>query len=261
MIYMNIEIIKTNYNVYLDLLKKSKINKSIIRTYKLIYNLINKKYIVESYALIRMLYEEILYDLSIISDKTFSITIDTSVSKIRNKVKDNVYTLFDDTIDGDYITNIYNYLSKMTHENTIKQLLKDIVSNKKITYFLSINALFALIEIIHLYLNNIYKNDERIELVNYLLTISTFELTIETFDVNSKFTKEEIEKYSNYFVDLKDKQYINKSSDILKKDLFFLREESNTGSLQIICSRFDELIKKYNYNKLIVHNKQTNPHA
>ena len=199
---MNNEVLEINYEIYLDLLEKGNVDKDYIRTYKLVHILIYKNYITESYVLMRMLYEEILYDLAIISDNNFKITVKTEVGEIRKQVINNISILFDGFIDEEYIKSLYNYLSKMTHENTIKKVLKDML-------------------------------------------ISTIEFTKNQL----KLDKSEIEKYSNYFVDIKDKNYVEKTKNEFNEIIKDLNKENSNDNYVEIQKEIYNLLKKYNYYK------------
>ena len=242
---MNNEVLEINYEIYLDLLEKGNVDKDYIRTYKLVHILIYKNYITESYVLMRMLYEEILYDLAIISDNNFKITVKTEVGEIRKQVINNISILFDGFIDEEYIKSLYNYLSKMTHENTIKKVLKDMLNNSRIKDFTNTNTIYMLLIIGHFYLSNIYKNQEIKKLIDYLLIISTIEFTKNQL----KLDKSEIEKYSNYFVDIKDKNYVEKTKNEFNEIIKDLNKENSNDNYVEIQKEIYNLLKKYNYYK------------
>ena len=96
---MNYELIECNYKVYLDILCKSNVDKHFIKTIRYINHSIKKNHIIESYCLIRLLYEEIMYECALKIDSNFTISIKTKASEIRNFVKDNRAKLFGDLYD------------------------------------------------------------------------------------------------------------------------------------------------------------------
>lgn len=256
---MENKLIEIDYKIYVDLMKKKNVNKQLIKTYKLIYSLIQRGYINESYSLIRSLYEEILYELAITSDPDYSITIKTKPKAIRNKVIDNIDLLFSDSIDENFIKEIYSYLSKMTHETMIKELLKDMLLNKKLSSFMLVNSTYILLIIGYFFLNHIYKDLEEIELVDYLMAISTYVLMHETVKLSVGLTQDEKDRYSNYFVDINDKQYVNKINEELVSGISTIDNNDFNNIMIEISKKTDELLKKYKYYNTVLRvlNKRT----
>ena len=233
-------------------MRKKKVDKQLVKTYKLIYSLIQRGYINESYSLIRSLYEEILYELAITADHNYSITIKTEPKEIRNKVIDNIDLLFSDSIDDSFIKEIYKYLSKMTHETMIKELLKDMLLNKKLSSFMIVNSTYILLIIGYVFLNHIYIDLEEIELVDYLMIISTYVLMNETVKLNAGLTKDEINRYSNYFVDINDKQYVSKINEELVSGISTIDNNDFNNTMNEISKKTDELLKKYKYYNIVL---------
>ena len=246
------KIMEINYKIYVDLMRKKKVDKQLVKTYKLIYSLIQRGYINESYSLIRSLYEEILYELAITADHNYSITIKTEPKEIRNKVIDNIDLLFSDSIDDSFIKEIYKYLSKMTHETMIKELLKDMLLNKKLSSFMIVNSTYILLIIGYVFLNHIYIDLEEIELVDYLMIISTYVLMNETVKLNAGLTKDEINRYSNYFVDINDKQYVSKINEELVSGISTIDNNDFNNTMNEISKKTDELLKKYKYYNIVL---------
>ena len=244
---MENKLIEINYKIYVDLMKKKNADRQLIKTYKLIFSLIKRGYINESYSLIRTLYEEILYELAITADHNYLITIKTEPKEIRNKVIDNIDLLFSDSIDDSIIKEIYKYLSKMTHETMVKELLKDMLLNKKLSGFMLVNSTYVLLIIGYFYLNHIYKNLEEIELVDYLMVISTYALMNETVKLNAGLTQDEKDRYSNYFVDTNDKQYVNRINEELVSEISTIDNNDFNNIMIEISKKTDELLKKYKY--------------
>lgn len=245
---MNNEVLEINYNIFLDLLEKSNVDENNIRTYKLIHKLITKKYIFESFTLMRTLYEEILYELAINADNNFKISIKIWPGTIRNKVIDNISILFDDVIDKKNVEDLYDYLSKMTHVNTIKVALKEMSKNNNLKKIMQLEALYFLIIIEHFYLSNIYKNQEIMELINCSLIVATINCSKTMSKMFEKLNMEEIKKYSGYIFDDKDQEYISRIREEINNDLKMLDMELNSNENKIYELAY-ELLNKYNYYK------------
>ena len=140
----------------------------------------------------------------------------------------------------------------MTHETMIKELLKDMLLNKKLSNFMLVNSTNILLIIGYFYLNHIYKNLEEIELVDYLMVISTYALMNETVKLNEGLTKDEKNRYSNYFVDINDKQYVNKNNEDLVSGISTIDNNDFNDTMIEISKKTDELLKKYKYYNTVL---------
>ena len=238
--------------VYIDLLEKGNCNKSILRSTRLINKIIKENHIKDSYVLIRSTFEEIIGELAVFSDSQFQIDVKTEPKIIRNKVIDNIDLLFKEkTVDEKLIKEIYNYLSKVSHESIIRRLLRDLASNKKFKSVMKNNTYFIVITVSYIYLNYLYKNREEMELIDKLYVAGTSILMRSIFKFSIASTPEEIAKYKGYFITKNDINYMNKKKDEINE----LKDNiiSNPISEDLIkdfFSDFEKIIDKYNYHNL-----------
>ncbi len=247
---MYYKLLECNYLVYLDILKKNKIDKHYIKTIELINKLIKKYYVNESYCLIRLLFEEIMYDLALKIDSAFPITIKTSPKKIRDFVTEKREALFGDLYEEKYFDSIYETLSKMSHETTLKKFVNDIIKNKDSKEFVKSNQMSMFLTVTHILVVSTTSNPELIELSNYLVYASNKIVLLPATIFNNELSTKEREKYDNYFCDEKDKEYMN---DKYNETLELLKsiDTDDIKSIQNkVAGRLQVLLKKYGYDKV-----------
>ncbi len=247
---MEYKLAEKNYLVFLDILKKNNIDSHYIRTIKLINELIRKSYVTESYCLIRQLFEEIMYDLALIINPSFRLTMRTSAKRIRKIVTDNREKIFGDLYEEIFFDSIYNYLSKMTHETSLKLLINDISKNKRSKTFVKTNQMCIFSTVIHILITSTTINPELIELSNYLLLVSNKLIAYPATEFESKLKQDDIDRYNHIFSDNKDKEYLDNQA----KEAIDLFESLNTPEIvkkqNKAAVRVVILLKKYSYDEI-----------
>jgi len=77
-------------------------------------------------------------------------------------------------------------------------------------------------------------------LIDYLLVMSTFALYKEVINLNAALSQDERERYSNYFIDIKDKNYVKKANKELLTSMDNLNDEDFGENVVLIAQKVDE---------------------
>ena len=246
---MEYKLIECNYLVYLDILKKSNVGANYLKTIELINDLIKKSYVNESYCLIRLLFEEIMYDLVLKIDSNYSLTIKTSPKKIRKFVTDNREKLFGDLYDEIYFDNIYEYLSKMTHATSLKEYVNEIVKKKDFQQFMKINQMCIFLTVIHILIVSSTLNFELIELSNYLVFASNWLLLSPTLALGDKISDNDKKKYNKMFKNENDQDYLLRKVNETRELFESLDNDEIKNKRKQSAEKLQVLLIKYGYNK------------
>lgn len=247
---MEYELIECNYKVYLDILKKSNVDKHFIKTIKFIYYSIKKSHVIESYCLIRLLFEEIMYECALQIDSNYFISIRTNARIIRDFVINHREQLFGDLYDDFYFKEIYNHLSKMAHVTKLKLFVEYISKMQNSKYFMKVNLMNELITVMQILIFVSSSSSELIKITNYLLT-ATNKLTYSVAVLFMKnISDEEIGILNRFFDNKNDIDFINnnyqKTIDIWKEiDTPEIKKKLSSASIELL-----KLLKKYGYSEI-----------
>ena len=191
-------------------------------------------------------------ELAIAANPQFQIEVKTKPEIIRKNVIDNIDILFkENTIDEKMIREIYSYLSNISHESTTRRLLRDLSNNKKSKAVMKDNTYFVVATVAYIYLNNLYKKREEMELINKLYVVGTSLLMKVLYEFAIISTPEEIAMYNGYYITEKDINFMNKKKDEMieiKDDI--VANPISEEEVKEFFVNFDELIDKYNYRAL-----------
>lgn len=237
--------------VYIDLLNKSDCNQNILKRVKLINRLLKEQYAEEIYVLSRSTYEETMKELVAICEPQFKADVKTQPGEFRNKVIDNINTLFGECIiDSQMIKGTYDYLSKTTHESMIKRLLCDLASNEKAKYATECNTHFVLCTIIYIYLCHLYKDNKVLEFINKLFIKGMDEMFIATFNFLIKLTPAEREYYKGYFITQRDVKLLNEKTEEIHNAILEIDNEIHEDEPIYNLDDIDRLIEENGYKDL-----------
>ena len=140
--------------------KISKYNKSkfiyqkIYNDFILINSLIDNKDFFNSATILRSTYENIMYIIASSYDDNIEIKINTNPKRLRKTVKENYTKFLNDDFEEKYFDDIYNYLCKIVHISSIKELLSEMNETSKYSRHLLCNLKCITIFIEHIYLRS-----------------------------------------------------------------------------------------------------------
>lgn len=160
----------TNY-IYLDQIKNVQFNKiSGYKKSKDIFNriygdfividkMLNEKELLNSATLLRKVYEDIIYIIVTSYDNKFVVTIDSKPSEFRRILKNHCVDIFGDGITPDFFDYIYEYLCKIIHPCSLKELISHIYANPINRKYVLNSIRFMMLTIEYIYLSFINNNN------------------------------------------------------------------------------------------------------
>lgn len=125
--------------------------------FKLVNELIDKQDLLNSAAVLRTLYENIIYIIATSYDRKIKTTLDTSPGEFRKVLVENCSSIFTDYFEPEDFNYIYKYLCKIIHPCSLKELVS--YMNKTIKYknYLLGNLKYMMLLIEYMYLNFLNK--------------------------------------------------------------------------------------------------------
>ena len=252
--------------------KISKYNKSkfiyqkIYNDFILINSLIDNKDFFNSATILRSTYENIMYIIASSYDDNIEIKIDIYPKILRKTVKENYTNFLNDDFEEKYFDDIYDYLCKIVHISSIKELLSEMNETSKYRRHLLCNLKCITIFIEHIYLsflNSKVNNDENSFYLN-LFSISAYTSWINMIllNYNVKIAK----SFTNKYIFESDNKYVQESINEIKNTdniLFKYNEVINEeikkigiqADLQIKNSKYADVVYKIlNDNKVNIDN-------
>ncbi|MDD4831533.1 MAG: hypothetical protein PHR09_01560, partial [Bacilli bacterium] len=259
-----------NY-VYLDEIdnyefkKISKYNKSkvlynkITYDFKLVNELIDKQDLLSATAVLRTLYENIIYIIAKSYNINIKVTLDTAPRDLRKVLEDNCSDIFTDYFEKEDFNEIYKHLCKIVHPCSMKELLSYMSATIKYKNYLLTNLKYTVLVIEYMYLNFLNKkvgNGESkfdlnfIKLSTYVNVVNVNYFMIDIKD-NKSFTK----RY--FYYDTNNKYVTNNQGKlkevyetlINKKRLIQTDKKELTKELDILIKELDIQIKESKYNE------------
>lgn len=222
--------------------------------FKLVNELIDKQDLLNSAAVLRILYENIIYIIATSYDRKIKTTLDTSPGEFRKVLVENCSSIFTDYFEPEDFNYIYKYLCKIIHPCSLKELVS--YMNKTIkykNYLLGIlKYMMLLIEYMYLnFLNKKIGNEENEFDLNFIKLCTYVNLMNVAYYINDvKDSKSFIKRYfyydtnNKYIIENQEKIKVVYETLIDKKDLV---EED----IKELTKALDRQINESKYKKVI----------
>ena len=222
--------------------------------FKLVNELIDKQDLLNSAAVLRILYENIIYIIATSYDRKIKTTLDTSPGEFRKVLVENCSSIFTDYFEPEDFNYIYKYLCKIIHPCSLKELVS--YMNKTIKYknYLLGNLKYMMLLIEYMYLNFLNKkigNEENEFDLNFIKLCTYVNLMNVAYYINDvKDSKSFIKRYfyydtnNKYIIENQEKIKVVYETLIDKKDLV---EED----IKELTKALDRQINQSKYKKVI----------
>lgn len=184
--------------------------------FKLVNDLIDRQDLLNATAILRTLYENIIYIIATSYEKGIKITLCTSPGELRKVLVENCSSIFTDYFEPEDFNNIYNYLCKIIHPCSLKELVS--YMNKTIKYknYLLGNLKYIMLVIEYMYLNFLNKkigNEESKFDLNFIDLCTYVNLMNVAYYINDvKDSKSFIKRY--FYYDTNNKYIIENQENI-----------------------------------------------
>ncbi len=209
--------------------KSRYVYKKIESDFKKINFLIDEFDLFNAAAVMRAVYENIIYIIATSYDKKIKITLNTAPRELRNLIKKNCNCIFTGYFtEGDF-DNIYDYLCKIVHPSSLKELTSFLDSKLKYKKYMLNNLKYIMIIIEYMYLDFLTKKAQKED---------------SKFDLNMAdcCTYVNLVNISYFIEDLKD------SATTLKRYLFYDTKNKYVEERTKICKQLSIEIKNNEYS-------------
>lgn len=234
--------------------KSKPIYEKVKADFKLVNELIDRQDLLNAVAVLRTLYENIIYIIATSYDKEIKTTLDTSPGELRKVLEENCSSIFIDYFEPEDFNNIYKYLCKFIHPCSLKELVS--YMNKTIKYknYLLGNLKYMMLVIEYMYLNFLNKkigNEESKFDLNFIDICTYVNLMNVAYYINDvKDSKNFIKRYfyydtnNKYIIENQEKIKVVYETLIDKKDLVEedIKELTKTLDCQINESKYKVII-------------------
>lgn len=256
-IYLD-EMKNFNYKQVSDYDKAKYLFDEISEQFSHIYILLSEGKILMATCLLRNIYEEILYIIATSYDNTIEVNVKSNPVDFRDIVKNNCSKFLSEYFEPEDISELYNYLSKLTHVTNLKEATSYLMKTKKYNGYIANEIKFITLLIEYMYLTFLFKRcalNENDLCVNSILFASYIEIINFLYYVaNSDQSQRYLKKY---FYGEKNQNYLSKYNKEMKKILNDFKVEKNNVKVTIkkVINEFNKQIKESKYlditNKII----------
>lgn len=260
-IYLD-RIREINYEEISNYKKSKYLFNEMISQLEQISELLNTGKTLMAICLLRNAYEEIIYIMATSIDSTVYVNVRSNPRDFREIVEKNYKDLVSDAFEKEDFSELYNYLSKITHVTNLKEATSYLLSVKKYNKYVLNEMKFITIFIEYMYLSFLLKLSNRLEdnLIKDSILISSYVEIINLlyFIANSDQSERFLKKY---FYGEKNRNYIEKQNKELLDILNDFKVEKDNVNITIkkVTNEFDKLLKESKYIEIankIFENKE-----
>ena len=119
--------------------------------------LIEEDDLINAAAVLRTLYENIIYIIATSYNKKLIVTLDTSPIELRTVLEEKCDIIFTDYFEREDFNKIYKYLCKIVHPSSMKELVSYLANTSKYKSYMLNNLKYIMIVIEYMYLNYLNK--------------------------------------------------------------------------------------------------------
>lgn len=248
--YVYLDIIKKfNYNEVTEYEKSKYLFKEIAKEFETIFEFLSNGEVLMSICLIRNVYEEIMYIMATSLNLDFDINVQTKAGYFKSIVIDNCESLLSDTFTGDEISELYSYLSKITHVTNVKEAASYLLENRNIKKYIVNEIKYITLLIEYLYLTFLYnKCNLENEFILNIIAISSYPEIINVIYFAANSTKCN-RRLIRYFYGKKNQKYLKEQQEKLISEVRNFEIEKNDFNMSIneIAKEVDKQLKERNY--------------
>ena len=227
--------------------------KEIAEELRTIVNLLDDGKILMAVCLLRNVYEEILYIMATSIKNDIKMDPDISVKKFRNTVINNCGKLLGENFESDDINELYTYLCKLLHMNTVKEAASYLVSNRHIKKYISYEIKYVTILIEYMYLNFLFRKvASDISMCDRLMALVAYVNFLNLMYFAGYSLKEE-EKLKVYFYGKENRKYLDEKNEKIIADFnAFCTDVGMYGkSINKISKELDKQLNDNGYADLV----------
>ncbi len=250
--YVYLDMIKNfDYKTITNYKKSKYIFKEIVKEFEIVYNLISEGNVLMGACLLRNIYEEILYIMATSLQINLNIDIMTKAGYFKEKVIENSDFILGDSFDKENISELYSYLSKITHVTNIKEATSYLAENRVIKKYIVNEMKYIAIIIECLYLEFLYKKTNvKEDFIKEVIIISSYVELINAiyFAANSSKSNKQLEIY---FYGEKNQKYLKNQQEKMIAEFknFKVSENEIKISIKKALKNFEKKLIEKNYIK------------
>ena len=251
--YIYIDSIKKyDYTIISDYKKSKYIFNEIVEQFEEVYNFLNEGKVIMATCLLRNIYEEIMYIMATTIDGNQDINPFTTAGYFKKQVETRKEEVLSDLFEKEDISEIYSYLSKLTHVTNLKEITSYFLSTKKYNRYITVEIKFITVLIEFMYLDFLNKicEKENYEMFKNIMLFSTY-VEIINFLYFIANSENKTSYLSKYFYGEKNQEYLKKKkddlSDILKD--FKVNKKSASITIKKLSKELNKQIKESNYSE------------
>lgn len=251
--YVYLDIIKKfNYNDIIEYKNSKYLFKEIVKEFETVFEFLSSGEILMSICLLRNAYEEIMYIMAVSLSIELDINVKTRAGYFKNIVIENIDNLLTDSFDSEDITELYGYLSKITHVTNIKEATSYLIGDKIIKKYIINEIKYITLLIEYLYLDFLYKKcDLEDEFIRNIIAVSSYPEIINTVYYAANSTKYN-KSLKKFFYGEKNQKYLKDQQEKLIVEFKNFKIEKNDIDMSIrrISKEVDSQLKERNYMEI-----------
>ncbi len=222
--------------------------------FELVNQLIEKRDLLNAAAILRTLYENIIYIISTTYEKNLKVKLSTDPKVFRKVLEDNCQIIFTDYFEKEDFDLIYKYLCKLVHPGSLKELLSYMNNTIKYRDYLLGNLKYMMLSIEYMYLNflnkKIHKEEDKFDL-NFIDLCTYVNLVNVSYFINDvKDSKLFIKRYFYYDTDNK---YVLENQDRLKEvyETLVNKKDLVDEGIKELTKALDQQISESKYRDVV----------
>lgn len=251
--YVYLDIIKKfNYDNITEYKNSKYLFKEIVKEFETVFEFLSDGEILMSICLLRNVYEEIMYIMAVSLSIELDINVKTRAGYFKDIVIKNIDSLLTDSFNSEDISELYGYLSKITHVTNIKEATSYLIGNKIIKKYIINEIKYITILIEYLYLDFLYKKcDLGDEFIRNIIAVSSYPEIINTVYYAANSTKYN-RSLKKYFYGEKNQKYLKDQQEKLIVEFKNFKIEKNNLDMSIrkISKKVDSQLKERNYMEI-----------
>lgn len=251
--YVYLDIIKKfNYKDITEYKNSKYLFKEIVKEFETVFEFLSNGEILMSICLLRNVYEEIMYIMAVSLSIELDINVKTKAGYFKDIVIENKDSLLTDSFGGEDISELYGYLSKITHVTNIKEATSYLIGNKIIKKYIINEIKYITLLIEYLYLDFLYKKcDLEDKFIHDIIAVSSYPEIINTVYYAANSTKYN-KPLKKYFYGEKNQKYLKDQQEKLIVEFKNFKIEKNDIDMSIrrISKEVDTQLKERNYMEI-----------
>lgn len=251
--YVYLDIIKKfNYDNITEYKNSKYLFKEIVKEFETVFEFLSNGELLMSICLLRNVYEEIMYIMAVSLSIELDINVKTRAGYFKDIVIKNIDSLLTDSFNHEDISELYGYLSKITHVTNIKEATSYLIGNKIIKKYIINEIKYITLLIEYLYLDFLYKKcDLGDEFIRNIIAVSSYPEIINTIYYAANSTKYN-KSLKKYFYGEKNQKYLKDQQEKLIVEFKNFKIEKNDIDMSIrrISKEVDSQLKERNYMEI-----------